>query len=75
MGEMISMVAHQWRQPLSTVTLQISNLQFKKLLGGGVSEGEMDKTLEEISNTIMYLSDTVDDFQTYFHPDKELDEI
>jgi len=32
MGEMISMIAHQWRQPLSTVTLSISNLQVKKLL-------------------------------------------
>jgi len=75
MGEMISMIAHQWRQPLSTITLQIANLQFKKLLGQELSTSETDNALTEISDTIIYLSDTVDDFQTYFHPDKEMVEI
>ena len=71
MGEMISMIAHQWRQPLSTITLQISNLHFKRLLGEDVSIEENDKTLREISDAIMYLSETIDDFQTYFRPTRE----
>ncbi len=75
MGEMISMIAHQWRQPLSTVTLNISNLQVKKLLGEEVSDEELDKALENISDTVIYLSETIDDFQTYFRPDKELSSI
>jgi len=75
MGEMISMIAHQWRQPLSTITLQISNLQFSNLLGSKVDEKNLDKTLSEISDTIIYLSNTIDDFQTYFHPDKKKDKI
>ena len=75
MGEMISMIAHQWRQPLSTVTLSISNLQLKKLLGEELKENELDEALENISDTVVYLSDTIDDFQTYFRPDKELHEI
>jgi len=73
MGEMISMIAHQWRQPLSTVTLSISNLQIKKLLGESVDEELMDKTLEEISKNILYLSQTIDDFQTFFHPNRALE--
>ncbi|WP_457749926.1 sensor histidine kinase [Sulfurimonas sp.] len=72
MGEMISMIAHQWRQPLSTVTLNISNLQVKRLLGEKINEREYDKSLDEINSTIVYLSDTIDDFQTYFHPKKEM---
>ena len=75
MGEMISMIAHQWRQPLSTITLQIANLQLKKLLGQDLSSTETDDALTEISNTIIYLSDTVDDFQTYFHPEKEMIDV
>ncbi len=75
MGEMISMIAHQWRQPLSTITLQISNYQIKHMLNGYPNHREIDKTLSEISDTILYLSDTVDDFQTYFHPKKEITEI
>ena len=75
MGEMINMIAHQWRQPLSTITLQISNLHIKKALGKEIDEDEIDKTLAGISDTILYLSDTVDDFQTYFNPNKEISNI
>ncbi len=72
MGEMISMIAHQWRQPLSTVTLQISNLQLKKLLNKKIESSELDNAFNYISDTIVYLSQTIDDFKTYFHPNKEV---
>lgn len=75
MGEMISMIAHQWRQPLSTITLQISNLQIKKMMGTELDDAYIDKTLTHISETIIYLSETVDDFQTYFRPDKKPSKI
>ncbi len=75
MGEMISMIAHQWRQPLSTITLQIANLQFKQLLGKDRNSEDIDDALSNISDTIVYLSDTIDDFQAYFHPNKEILEI
>jgi len=75
MGEMISMIAHQWRQPLSTVTLSISDLQLKNMLGKEVDEEYRDKTLQEISDTVVYLSETIDDFQTYFSPNKELSHV
>jgi len=71
MGEMMSMIAHQWRQPLSTITLQISNLQIERLMGNGISENKMDQVLSDISDRIIYLSETVDDFQTYFSPNKK----
>ena len=75
MGEMISMIAHQWRQPLSTVTLSISDIQVKKLLGQDVKEEKICTTLQEISDTVVYLSETIDDFQTYFNPRKEINEV
>ena len=72
MGEMISMIAHQWRQPLSTVTLTVSDIQLKKMLGVEVPEEQMIGSLQEISDTVVYLSDTIDDFQTYFDPNKDI---
>ncbi|WP_345993541.1 HAMP domain-containing sensor histidine kinase [Sulfurimonas sp. HSL-1716] len=74
MGEMISMIAHQWRQPLSNITLQISNLQISSILNEVTTKEILDK-LENISNTIIYLSETIDDFQTYFQPNKEKETI
>ena len=73
MGEMISMIAHQWRQPLNMVTLGISNLQIKQMLHQKIEDDVLNKTLDDINETIGYLSQTVDDFKTYFHPDKKTD--
>lgn len=75
MGEMISMIAHQWRQPLSTITLQISNYQLEQLMRNNSQKRKIDITLEEISQTIIYLSETIDDFQTYFRPDRVTSKI
>jgi signal transduction histidine kinase len=75
MGEMISMIAHQWRQPLSTVTLSISNLQVKKMLGTKIEDEFLDTKLQEISDTVVYLSETIDDFQTYFSPNKNVSDV
>ena len=75
MGEMISMIAHQWRQPLSSVTLNISNFQVKRALNVKLSDEELDRVLNNISDTAVYLSDTINDFQTYFNPKKELKKI
>jgi len=75
MGEMISMIAHQWRQPLNTITLQISNLQIQQMMGDEIDKEELIETLSQISKTIVYLSNTIDDFQTYFHPNKNATRI
>ena len=75
MGEMISMIAHQWRQPLNTITLQVSSLQLKYMMGQEISKEEVLQTLEDISDSIVYLSETIDDFKTYFHPDKVPEDI
>ncbi len=74
MGEMMSMIAHQWRQPLSTTTLMITNERLKAMMSGD-EPTECDRILEKISDTMVYLSDTIDDFQTYFKPDKATEEI
>ncbi len=72
MGEMMSMIAHQWRQPLSTTTLMITNYKVTAMLNSNKPD-ERDEILDKISDTIIYLSETIDDFQTYFKPDKSKD--
>ncbi len=69
MGEMMSMIAHQWRQPLATASLMITNVKIKSMLSGKAPT-ESDEILDQISNTIAYLSGLIDNFQTYFKPNK-----
>ncbi len=73
MGEMIGMVAHQWRQPLSNISSTITNIMVMKELGT-----LDDKTVTDARNTVLdtiaSLSTIIDDFSDFFAPDKELSE-
>jgi DNA-binding response OmpR family regulator len=71
MGEMIAMIAHQWRQPLNSINAAISVLDIK------AKQKKLDnKTVEKISSKIYkyvdYLSSTIDDFRDFFRPEKEM---
>lgn len=71
MGEMISMIAHQWRQPVNAIAVLANNIYLDVEL----------KTLDEerlktaLLNTIeltQELSKTIDDFRNFFKPDNAL---
>jgi len=70
MGEMIENIAHQWRQPLNTITLLTANAQFKHQLGK-LKDEEFNKTFNEIESLMQYLSQTINDFRSFFQPDRE----
>ncbi|HFB53581.1 MAG TPA: PAS domain-containing sensor histidine kinase, partial [Sulfurimonas autotrophica] len=69
MGEMISMIAHQWRQPLSLISTLLANIKIKKELHT-LDEKSMDESFEKIDETVKYLSETINDFRDYFKPNK-----
>ncbi len=70
MGEMISMIAHQWRQPLTTIGLSTDNILLDIALND-VNITNIQESLQNIKNQVMYLSNTIDDFRTFFMPNKE----
>ena len=69
MGEMISMIAHQWRQPLSVINTILANLQIKQELDT-LQEVDLKTSFKKIIETVDYLSHTIDDFKNYFKPNK-----
>lgn len=73
MGEMMSMIAHQWRQPIATMSLMITDYDVRSTIEGR-ERGEVDDILMRISETLGYMSDTVNDFQTYFKPNNALEQ-
>jgi PAS domain S-box-containing protein len=70
MGEMIGNIAHQWRQPLNTLGLEIQHLLLFYDLGEFDREF-LSKGVSRSMELIHHMSRTIDDFRNYFTPDKE----
>ncbi len=70
MGEMIAMIAHQWRQPLSSISATIGSLQMKQALGKYDPEF-YDKQFQNISDFTQHLSRTIEDFRDFFKEEKK----
>jgi signal transduction histidine kinase len=70
MGEMISCIAHQWRQPLNILGLNLQHLPISYETGD-LDKNFIDKTVENSMLLISHLSKTIDDFRNFFQPDKE----
>ncbi|HBA89041.1 MAG TPA: hypothetical protein DCZ75_13985 [Geobacter sp.] len=70
MGEMISNIAHQWRQPLNVVGLIVQELQLRHNQGG-VTQAFFDERVANLMGVLQHMSQTIDDFRTFFRPDKK----
>ena len=70
MGEMISLIAHQWRQPLSAINGVVLELDidYRK---EKLHPERLDKHLDEIERITAYLSRTINDFTSFFAINKE----
>ncbi|PLX70450.1 MAG: hypothetical protein C0602_06455 [Denitrovibrio sp.] len=70
MGQMINSITHQWRQPLNSLGLILQSLHRKS----GYTELPSDK-IDEYSdlgmNLVDHMTSTVNDFRTFFLPNKE----
>jgi signal transduction histidine kinase len=74
MGEMIGMIAHQWRQPLSSISTLAGNL--KVLIELDMFDNEQfNSLLGEINQHAQYLSHTINDFRHFFKPDNPQDTV
>ncbi len=69
MGEMLGVIAHQWKQPLNTLAI------IAQTIGDDFDHGELNSSIIEnhidaINSQILFMSATVDDFRRFFIPQK-----
>lgn len=74
MGEMIGHIAHQWRQPLSSISTSATGMKLQKELNILEDKNLIDG-LEQINKSVQYLSQTIDDFRNFYKPNKNKTEF
>ncbi|MEA3331608.1 MAG: HAMP domain-containing sensor histidine kinase [Campylobacterota bacterium] len=74
MGEMISMIAHQWRQPISAISMGANNIMTDVELGM-IDKKNLKSYAQRIMHQTQELSKTIDDFRDFFKPDKMIQEL
>lgn len=70
MGAMLSMIAHQWRQPLSEVSGILMELETANKFNKVTSE-MINESVKESNKQIQFMSNTIEDFRNFFKPDKK----
>lgn len=74
MGEMIDAVAHQWSQPLNLLSLQNQSLLLD-FENGDVDEKYIREFQKDMATTIEHMTNTLNEFRTFFDPNKEFKEF
>ncbi len=70
MGTMLSMIAHQWRQPLSEVSGILMELETANKFNK-VDSKMIKASVNDSNKLISFMSNTIDDFRNFFKPDKQ----
>ena len=68
LGDMLSNIAHQWRQPLSIISTCSSGMSLKKEMGI-LTDEELSENLEKITEITIQLSNTIDGFRSNIFED------
>jgi phosphate/phosphite/phosphonate ABC transporter binding protein len=68
-GEMLNMIAHQWRQPLSIIQMCLNNLEFTP----EIMELEEHTYINTMTKQVEFLSNTINDFSHYFQKDTQVE--
>ncbi len=74
LGDMLSAITHQWKQPLSRMASATTLLEFKLSKNQKIEPKELREKIEYFNNDIHFLSDTIDDFKDLFNPNEAIKE-
>lgn len=69
-GEMLSMIAHQWRQPLAAISATSASIEMKAGMNK-LDNDDIKQKARAISDYSEHLSQTINDFKSFFKPNKK----
>ena len=74
LGEMLQNIAHQWRQPLGSLTMIIQSFQ-TKMMHGKLTDEFVDRKVKDSLLLAKNMSNTLNDFRNFFNPEKDKTEF
>jgi len=74
MGEMMDTVAHQWKQPINIINMQVDFLNYD-FEDGLINQKYIDKFQDKVSSQVKHMTSTLEEFRSFFRPNKEVDEF
>ncbi len=69
-GEMLSSIAHQWRQPLSAISVVVSKVYLESKMQK-LTPPMLEEEITKIRELIAHMSSTIDDYKDFFNTDSE----
>jgi len=70
LGEMLGNIAHQWRHPITRLSLLVQNFEIAYKMGK-IDDEFVDRFKSKALEQVNYMSSTIDDFTNFFKKDKE----
>ncbi len=70
LGEMLDHIAHQWKQPLNSISLIIQYLE-ETSFDGELTDELVEETACKIMALLDHMAQTIDIFRGFYRPDKE----
>lgn len=74
MGEMISIIAHQWKQPINSLALATFNL-YTQTLQSPIDPEKAESLYQTCEETLQGMGEMIEDFRNFFKPNKLLHPI
>ena len=70
MGELLEHIAHQWKQPLTVVSLVIQNLWYLHA-NSKLTADKVRETIDTTTDLLEHMAHTIEDFRDFYRPDKK----
>ncbi len=71
MGQMLNNIAHQWRQPLMEISSLFIPIQAKLDFDLELDKKELKESILKLNDITKYMSNTIEDFRSFFASNKE----
>ncbi|MBF0555329.1 MAG: PAS domain S-box protein, partial [Nitrospirae bacterium] len=70
MGDMMAAIAHQWKQPLNSLSLLLQDIRDAYQFGE-LDEAYIDTAVEKSMHEVHFMAKTIEDFRNFFKPAME----